>query len=176
MAIAWYVLRSKPNKEVFLHGEVLAHDLEVFYPCIRAKTVNPRARKMKPYFPGYLFVQVDIQELPGSFWRWLPGSQGLVSFEDSPAWVPDAMIAAIRRKVDAINAAGGEQLLGLKHGEQVTINDGPFVEYEAIFDACVSGSERVRVLLKHLHGRLTPVEMPASQIDRIKEQQPKRRA
>jgi transcription antitermination factor NusG len=169
MTIAWYVLRSKPNKESFLWGQVQAHQMEVFYPWIRAKAVNPRARKTKPYFPGYLFVRADLDEVPNSFWRWLPGSQGLVSFQEIPALVPDAMIAAIRRKVDAINAAGGEHLLGMQQGDAVTIKDGPFAEYDAIFDSCLSGNERVRVLLKQLRERLIPVELPAGSIERQKQ-------
>lgn len=169
MALSWYVLRSKPNKENFLWQQVSAHQVEAYYPWIRAYAVNPRARKTKPYFPGYLFVHADLQEVPKSFWRWLPGSQGLVSFEDTPALVPDTLIAAIRRKVDVINGAGGEQMVGLRTGDAVTIKDGPFAEYDAIFDACISGNERVRVLLKHLQDRLIPVELPAGLIQRKKQ-------
>jgi hypothetical protein len=53
MAPAWYVLRSKPNQEDFLWGQLIARRIEVYYPCIRAKVVNPRTRKIKPSFPGY---------------------------------------------------------------------------------------------------------------------------
>lgn len=169
MTIAWYVLRSKPNKENFLWGQVQAHQIEVYYPWIHAKAVNPRARKTKPYFPGYLFVHTDVEQMSKSFWRWLPGSQGLLSFDEVPALVPDGLVAAIRRKVDVINAAGGEQLVGLQHGDAVKIKDGPFAQYDAIFDSCVSGNERVRVLLKQLKDRMIPVELPAGLIERTKQ-------
>lgn len=169
MAACWYVLRSKPNKENFLWEQVLAHQVEVFYPAIRAKVVNPRARKMRPYFPGYLFVRADIRNLAPSFWLWLPGSRGLVSFDDAPATVPDALIAAIRRKVEQINAAGADQAARIQPGESVSIQSGPFAEYDAIFDRCVSGSDRVRVLLRHLQGRLIPVELPAAQVEQKKQ-------
>lgn len=56
MTLQWFVLRSKPNKEDFFYDQLLAHRLEVFYPCIRVQVVNPRTRKIKPYFPGYLFI------------------------------------------------------------------------------------------------------------------------
>ncbi len=169
MMTAWYVLRSKPNKEDFLWGQVLAHQIEVFYPSIRVKTVNPRARKMRPYFPGYLFVHADLQDVSHSFWRWLPGASGLVSFDESPALVPDALVEAIRRKCDSINAAGGEQLLGLQPGDPVVIQSGPFSAYEAIFDKCISGNDRVRVLLKVLRDGRIPVELPAGQIKQKKQ-------
>jgi transcription antitermination factor NusG len=164
MAEAWYVLRSKPNKENFLWGQILAHQVEVFYPAIRVKVVNPRARKIKPYFPGYLFVRVDTSQLSRSFWQWLPGACGLVSFSDTPAVVPEVMIDAIRRKVEEINNAGSEALVGLQRGDPVRIQSGPFVEYDAIFDGCISGSDRVRVLLKHLQNRQIRVILPVEQI------------
>jgi transcriptional antiterminator RfaH len=169
MALAWYVLRSKPNKEDFFWGQLLAHHIDVYYPCIRAKVVNPRARKIKPYFPGYLFIHVDLQEVTVSFLNWMPGSRGVVSFDAQPASVPDSLISAIRCRVDQINAAGGEQLVGLQHGDRVVINDGPFAGQEAIFDATLSGNARVRVLLNILRGRQLPVEMSSAQIERKKQ-------
>ena len=59
MAVFWYAIRSKPNKEDFLARQFEAADVPVFYPCLRVSPVNPRSRKTKPYFPGYLFIQVD---------------------------------------------------------------------------------------------------------------------
>jgi len=164
MGTGWYVLRSKPNKEQFLWGQVLAHHVEIYYPSVKAQVVNPRARKMRPYFPGYLFVHVDLAQMPHSFWYWLPGSRGLVSFDEIPAVVPDALIIAIRRKVDEINASGGEQFVRLKPGDPVIVQSGPFSDYTGIFDGCVSGNDRVRVLLNHLRGRQTPVILPAEQV------------
>ena len=120
MSLQWYALRSKPNKEGPLWREVHAQGFEVFYPEIRVQPVNPRSRKVRPYFPGYM--------------------------------------------VDAINQAGGEILDGLKHGETIKINGGPFMGYEALFDACMTGGERVRVLLKLLEKRLVPLELPMGQI------------
>ena len=98
----------------------------------------------------------------------MPYSSGLVSFDAEPANVPESLIAALRRHVDVVNAAGGELFDGLKQGEVVFIQDGPFAGYEAIFDARLPGSERVRVLLKLLNKGQMPLELPAGQIKRIK--------
>jgi len=52
------------------------------------------------------------------------------------------------------------------------ISDGPFAGYEAIFDARVPGSERVRVLLQLLNSqRQVPLELTAGQIKQIKGKQ-----
>jgi transcriptional antiterminator RfaH len=98
----------------------------------------------------------------------MPFSNGLVTFGDTPAAVPDSLIQAIRRHMEEINAAGGEQVAGLKPGDPVVIQGGPFEGHEAIFDARLPGRERVRVLLKLLQARQMSVELPAAQVERKK--------
>jgi transcription antitermination factor NusG len=166
MTERWYALRSKPHKEDLLWEQLEIRAIESFFPRLRVQTVNPRARKVKPYFPGYVFVRADLEVVNPSSLQWAPGAVGLVTFGDQPAWVPDDLIAAIRRRVDEVNKAGGELLEGLKPGETVTIQDGPFSGYEAIFDTRLPGSERVRVLLKLLGHKQLPLEMPAGQVRR----------
>jgi transcription antitermination factor NusG len=68
--------------------------------------------------------------------------------------------------VDEINAAGGQLLHDLKPGDIVTVREGPFCGYDAIFDSRLSGDERVRVLLKLLNARKFPLELSISQIQR----------
>jgi transcription antitermination factor NusG len=162
----WHVLRSKPNKEQFLAGQLESRNVEFYYPQLLVHPVNPRSSKIRPYFPGYLFVNVDGDGCASVDFRWLPGATGLVSFDSQAATVPDHLVQAIRRQVDRINAAGGEVLAGLKPGERVLIMEGPFKGYDAIFDSRISGSERVRVLLKFLRARQVPVELPTAYVQR----------
>ncbi len=169
MGLQWFVLRSKPNKELALWREASARGLECFYPQLRVQPVNPRSRKIRPYFPGYLFLYTDIEQVGTSAFQWIPFSSGLVAFDGIPAMVPDNLIGAIRRHVDEINAAGGEQFVGIKQGETVMIQGGPFDGYEAIFDVRLAGTERVRVLLKLLRARQMSVELPAAQVQRLRQ-------
>ena len=168
MNLQWYVIRSKPNKEMTLWRELMAQGFECLYPQLRVNPVNPRSRNIRPYFPGYLFVHTEIDQVGPSVFRWIPFSSGFVTFGDVPATVPENLIQAIRRHVEEINAAGGEQLAGLKPGDAVKIQGGPFDGYEAIFDACLPGQERVRVLLKLLQLRQMGVELPIAQIQRLR--------
>jgi transcriptional antiterminator RfaH len=168
MAVSWYVLRSKPNKEDFLAKQLLAYGIVVFYPCIRVKPVNPRARRVKAFFPSYLFVHVDLETVNSSTLQWMPGAVNLVSFDGTPASVPDALIVAVERQVERINASSEDTMKDLKPGDVVTIQNGPFAGYEAIFDAHISGRERVRVLLNFLQKRQIPVELGQQQIGRGK--------
>jgi transcription antitermination factor NusG len=161
---SWYVIHSHPNKEDLLWQQLLAREIEVFYPRIQANPVNPRARKIKPYFPGYLFVCTDLEQLGLSTIQWMPYATGLVMFGGEPSALPENIVQVIQQRVDEINAAGGEVLDALKPGDRVIIQDGPFEGYEGIFDVRLSGKERVRVLLEMLGARKVPVELKAGQI------------
>ena len=72
-------MRSKPNKEMPLWHEIRARGVECFYPYLRVEPVNPRCRTIQPYFPGYLFVHADLEQIGFSpcngclsHWDWSP--------------------------------------------------------------------------------------------------------
>jgi len=166
MTVSWYAIRSKPNKEDFLAGQLESYGVEIFFPRIRVEAVNPRARKMRPYFPSYLFVHVDLDVVKISVLRWMPGASGLVSFDGEPASVPELLISEVQRQVNHLNASTRGMIDALKPGDPVIVQDGPFAGYEAIFDSRLSGQDRVRVLLNFLQRRQVPLELDRRQIRR----------
>ena len=172
MARNWYVLHSNYRKEELLFRQVQVRGIEVYYPQIPVHPVNPRAHKIKAYFPGYMFVQIDPEATAISVFQSMPFSGGLVAFGGEPAAVADSFVQVLRKRVDAVVTSGGEIFQGLKHGDEVVIQTGPFAQYEAIFDYRKSGTERVRLLLKMLNKRILPVELDVSQIEKIKDHRP----
>jgi transcription antitermination factor NusG len=167
MKAYWYVLHSKPRRELFLVGELLARNIETFCPLLYLKPVNPRARKIKPYFPGYLFVHIDLQSTNISSLSWMPGVSGLVSFGVDPAFVPNELIDVIRKKVDRINRVGSELPMGLQAGDKVLVEDGPFAGYQGVFDSRLPGDDRVRILLDLLKQRQMRVDLPVAMVKRV---------
>lgn len=162
----WYVMHSKPNKEELLYEQLRIRDINAYYPRIKVNPANPRSRKRKPYFPGYLFVQADLEVLGSSMLKWVPGARGLVDFGSDLASVPDEVLQAIRDKVEQANNAE-KTVEKFKPGEPVTIQSGPFAGYQAIFDLSLPGQERVRVLLRLLSDRQVGVELFARQIEHL---------
>jgi transcriptional antiterminator RfaH len=161
LQLTWYALHSHPHKEAFLLSELTARGIEAYYPCLRVKPVNPRSRKIRPYFPGYLFVRLDEARAGESEIRWMPHAYGLVSFGDVPAPVPDALIDRVRRQIDSAHTQADPA--SLKPGDAVTLTGELFRGYEAVFDTAIAGTERVRVLLMLLNNRV-PVEVDRAQV------------
>ena len=165
--LKWYVIRAKPHRERVVHAQLSRQGLEVFFPSVKVNPVNPRAARERAYFPGYLFVRLDLEAVGAGTLRWLPASVGLLEFGGEPATVPPALIDQLKLRIASIQAAGGLVLADLVHGDTVTITSGPFEGYEAIFDLRLKGSDRVRVLLEMLRRQVT-VEVDAGSIRKVK--------
>ena len=161
---SWYVMQSKPRKEVLLRERLRIQRIEAYLPSIRVKPVNPRARKEQPFFPGYLFVHVDLEKFPISEFRRIPGAVGLVCYGGEPAYIGDPLIREIQKQVEEITDLDNNFVDRFKSGDLVMINDGPFAAYKAMFDCRLSGSDRVRVLLELLQGQKMPLELSGRQL------------
>lgn len=160
----WYAIQSKSQKEELLCEQLRMREIETFFPRIRVEPVNPRARRIKPYFPGYVFGRVDFGQVGQSVLEWIPGAVGVVNFGGEPAPVSDHLIQTLQQHLEDINAAASSVSGRFQSGDLVAIHGGPFAGYEAVFDACLPGRDRVKVLLKMLESHQMPIELPIQQI------------
>jgi transcription antitermination factor NusG len=160
---SWYALRSKPTRERVLLEQVSGLGFEAYCPRMVVRPINPRARKSKAYFPGYLFVRADLCQTSESIFNWMPESLGLVSFCGEPASVPDELVLNIRKTLEHLRH-NPDPISGLITGDPVLIKDGPFSRYRALFDVRLSGGDRVRVLLQLLGDRSIPLELSSNKI------------
>ena len=139
MALEQFVWHSKPHKEELLTEQLELRRIETFYPCIRIQVVNSHARKVRQYFPGNVFVHVDLDKMGLSALHSLSGSTGQIICGGTPAIVSDGLICTIWQRVGEVNAVDGETFEVLKPGETVLIHFEPFEGYSAIFDTCLCG-------------------------------------
>ena len=86
MPAYWYAINSHPHKEDALYRQVQSQGIEAFYPCVRVNPVNPRSKKIRPYFPGYLFVHVDLEATGDSLFQWLPHARGPARGPNATGW------------------------------------------------------------------------------------------
>jgi transcription antitermination factor NusG len=163
----WYVLRSKPNKERELCKFARSQGHIIFFPTIPVCPVNPRAAKIRPYFPGYMFLHTDIDQVGQSTFHWMPFSQSLVCVGGEPACVPENIINALYRRVEEIWSMDGPLSDGFTQGDRVYVREGFFKGYHAIFDVRLSGSDRVRILLEMLNDRHVPLEIEVGKLESI---------
>jgi transcription elongation factor/antiterminator RfaH len=165
----WYLMHSKPRKEAFLRERLRIQRIEIYLPLIRLTPINPRARKEQPFFPGYMFVNIDLEKTSISELGRIPGSIGIVSYGGEPAYVGDTLIHTIQKQVEEINDATNRYVERFKSGDLVVISGGPFANYKAMFDCRLLGQDRVRVLLELLQGQRFRLELSGRQLQPLKQ-------
>ena len=97
----WYALHTKVYAEQIAERELHRHGIETYLPEIGIKSSKSGkpAEKRKAFFPGYLFMNVDLNELSPSTLRWAVGVRHIVTYGDKPVAVPAEIIGFIRRQL-----------------------------------------------------------------------------
>ena len=154
---AWYTLYTQPKAEYYVTNTLQHRGLQVYLP----ELIEPDGKRPRPFFPRYLFVNVDFQLTAVSRIRWTPGLRHILTFGDRPHPVPQAVIDNIQQNLNVLNRHNAAGSHDFQPGDTVLITDGPFQEMLAIFEGPTSPSKRVQVLLKVLGGRRLQVEASA---------------
>lgn len=145
----WYVVHCQAAGE---HRAAMALEgllgLPVFLPELRQR-IGDSVRSIA-LFPGYLFVHVDLYEVGPSRINTIPAVLRLVAFGGFPQAVPESVVAALRERVEQINAEA-EQARPMPPG---VAPRSPLHDLEPLFAGAMHSSARVR-LLYHFLGRLS---------------------
>ncbi|GMQ78911.1 MAG: transcription termination/antitermination protein NusG [Anaerolineae bacterium] len=168
MPSQWYALHVKPHKERIVNDGLKAKDLEIYYPVLKKKPVNPRSRKEQPFFPGYFFVYLDLDEFGPNALKWTEGTYGLVEFGGQPAAVPDILIKNLKNQITNLGLKGDLNKDALKTGDPVRIVTGPFEGYEAIFDAHLAAKDRIQVMLTFLRAQPKKLQLESSKVIKVR--------
>jgi transcriptional antiterminator RfaH len=160
MSQLWYVVHTKARQELLAAG-LLEQRLAavVLLPQVRQRTRGQM--RTAPLFPGYLFVQLDLEQTEASAVNNTPGVIRLVAFGGVPKPVPARVIAALQARLAEIDSQGGLPQHPFREGDRVRLTGGPLAGLEAVFVGPMRPAERVRVLLEFLgqeQEALVPVE------------------
>ena len=160
----WYALRSKPRKEEIVWRQVLSQGFEVYYPRLRVHPVNPRSRKVKAYFPGYLFVRVEMDSQTHLEILKTNSVVRVLCNDDRPAPIPDKQIHAIQIMIK--NGMAVTPYPYLKEGMKVLVVNGPLIGMEGILFKTKPNKHRL-VLSLDLLKESVSVEIDESDVEPI---------
>ena len=128
-----------------------------------------RRSERRKLFPGYILVQMTMDDESWYAVRNTPGVTGFVSSEDEfdkrakPVPLEDKQMEDILSQVDS---APTRIRIGLEKGETVRITEGPFVDFIGAINDVDEGKGKVRVQVSFF-GRETPVELDFLQVERV---------
>jgi transcriptional antiterminator NusG len=128
-----------------------------------------RRPERKKVFPGYILVQMSLDDESWYVVRNTPGVTGFVSSEDEqekrpkPVPLEDKEVEAILKQIES---GPPKVSIGFQKGQSVRIAAGPFSDFIGIVSDIDAGKGKIRVLVSFF-GRETPVELDFLQVERI---------
>jgi transcriptional antiterminator RfaH len=157
--MTWYALQHKPAQGDRALNHLQNQDIACFYPKITVEKIRAgkRTKKLEPLFPGYLFVNLERTD---PMWAKLRSTRGvlrIVGFANKPAPISDDVIQHIKASLECVAEQGG-----IKPGQAVQLNEGPFEGINAIFQA-YDGEARAIVLINFMQ-KQQRVKVPVSAI------------
>jgi len=148
----WYLVRTLANREAFAAEHLERQGFATFLPR-QPKTVRHARRirvSLAAYFPGYLFVTLDLAR---QRWRSINGTLGvshLVGPGERPTPVPRGVVEALIEASDDRGVIAGPPL---QAGQTVRIVAGAFADQLAVIER-LDDAGRVRVLLEIVSGQV----------------------
>ena len=157
--MTWYALQHKPAQGDRALTHLQNQDIACFYPKITVEKIKAgkRTKKLEPLFPGYLFVNLEQSDPRWAKLRSTRGVLRIVSFANTPAAISDEVIQHVKSSLDSVAEQGG-----IKPGQAVQLNEGPFEGINAIFQA-YDGEARAIVLINFMQ-KQQRVKVPVSAI------------
>jgi transcriptional antiterminator RfaH len=146
---SWYAVQTQPHRESVAQDTLLRIGAQVFYPRYRQRVIlhGYKREVVRPLFPSYLFVSFDVEREFRAV-QYARGVRRVVTFGGEPAIVPGDLLASIQERMkDGYVKLNPPEL---RPGQRVEIVAGPFAGHTGIFQANLSGAERVAILLDTL--------------------------
>ncbi len=117
----------------------------------------------KKVFPGYVLVEMIMDDDSWYVVRNTPGVTGFVGSGTKPLPLQDREVKAILR---GLGDETPKFRITYQKGSAVRINSGPFMDFSGVVDEILPEKEKVRVLVS-IFGRETPVELDFAQVEKI---------
>lgn len=149
----WFVVQTQPGKERLANWHLSNQGFSTFLPLQRRLRRQSRGMHsvISPFFPGYLFVALDLER---QRWRSINGTIGvvrLVSVGRNSNGLPTPLPSGLVERIQEASGPDGE----VRFAEQFSIGDpvrivgGPFDALCGVLEAA-KGTDRVMILLNML--------------------------
>jgi len=176
MALKWYVVHAYSNFEnkvkASLEERIKLHGLEEKFGKIMVPTEEvvemregQKRRSERKFFPGYVLVQMDLDEETWHLVKEVPKVLGFIGgSSDRPAPITDVEANSILNRVEEGVDKPTPKVL-FEPGEVVRVIEGPFNDFSGVVENVNYDKSKLRVAVQIL-GRPTPVELEFGQVEK----------
>ena len=140
-----------------IHRVVIPEEEEVEIKDGQRRTV------LRKIFPGYILVEMVLDEDSWYVVRNTPGVTGFVGAGARPVPLEESEVEAILKQMEA---EAPKVKVAFSRGQTVRVIDGPFADFIGIVDNVNYEKGKARILVSFF-GRETPVELDFLQIEKL---------
>ena len=117
----------------------------------------------KKILPGYVLVEMTINDQSWNVVRNTPGVTGFVGSGSKPTPLREEEVGRILKQMEA---EAPKVRVGFRQGQSIRVVDGPFIDFIGMVDEINAEKGKIKVLLS-LFGRETPVELDLLQVEKL---------
>ncbi|KKQ36634.1 MAG: Transcription antitermination protein nusG [Candidatus Roizmanbacteria bacterium GW2011_GWA2_37_7] len=170
----WYVLHSQTGHENRVKNNLeqriqsLGVDDKIFEIIVPTREVvvikkGKKAKQKEKVFPGYIFVQMVLDDQSWLVVRTTEGVTGFIGAGTKPTPISDKEVSAIMRFVQQEQPKFKAKF---SVGEAVKITEGPFTDFLGSVEEIDEEKGKLRVLVS-IFDRETPVELDFLQVKKL---------
>jgi transcription termination/antitermination protein NusG len=176
MAKRWYVLhtytghedRVKENLLKLVATKNLTDKIfNVLVPTEEVVEIKNNKKKVytRKFFPGYVLVEMEMDEQVWGVIRTTPGITGFLG-GTTPVPLPEEEIVKILDLSNREHTAKPKPAIMFEKNENVRIIEGPFANFAGIVEEVNMERGKLKVMVT-IFGRATPVELDFLQVEKI---------
>ena len=159
---SWYLIQFKKNSHKIAERNLNRQAFKTFLPLqdFTSKNGSRFLTQLKPLFPGYMFVKINLDR---SSWHKIKSTIGvsrLICQDGEPKSVPSDVVSSLMSRCDRY----GKLLppMSLKNGDKVAVLSGALANFVATVET-IENNKRVWVLMDMM-GQLTKVQLASEKL------------
>ena len=173
----WYTLRVHSGQEkaakTKLEEQIARNELgedfgEILIPTEEVVEIKGGKRRKtdSKFFPGYLFIEMDMNDRSWYLVRHSPKIYGFVGGDpEKPMPLTPDEIGSIRSRIEAGHSDKPRPKVLYSVGEAVRVVDGPFKEFSGVVEDVDYDNNRLTIAVS-IFGRKTPVQLEFNQLEK----------
>lgn len=171
----WYIVNVQTGCEAIaksaIEERIKSNKMEEFFGDVLVPSENvvelvkgQKQTRSRKFFPGYIFVQMFLDDKTWHLVRHSSKVSGFVGGKTRPPEVPESEVFRVTQQMAGV-AEKPKPKVRFSIGENVTVVDGPFSNFNGTVEEINEDKAKLKVLVS-IFGRPTPVELDFIQVEK----------
>jgi transcription termination/antitermination protein NusG len=172
----WYIVHTQTGSEdkvkLSLESRISQEKMQetinkVVIPTEQVSEIRSGKKRIsqRKFFPGYLLVEMELNEKTYLFVKSVPGVTGFIGLGKRPMPLPQKEVDNILKRTQDTQVKPSPKVI-FEKGEPVRVTEGPFLNFNGTIEEIHPEKGKIKVSVS-IFGRSTPVELEYWQVEKL---------